>query len=280
MVKRDRWDSSSSDEEDEKKKKKKPSSNKDDSINTTNNTNKQKTTSSLISSTSTKNKIYPIHNPLLNGCRSVYDTYERISHVSEGTYGIVWKARDLITQDIVALKQIKFDNSIEKEGFPITALREINVLLSLNHENIVTTKEMVIGKTHIQTYMVMEYFEFDLKDGLTKFHDALAQSELKSILYQILSGIQYMHSKWLLHRDLKTSNILVHRSGRVAICDLGLTKHYQYPQKQPLTQLVVTLWYRSPELLFGENKYGPSIDMWSIGCIFGGKCYYMLVDFF
>merc|ERR1711862_535180 len=86
--------------------------------------------------------------------------------------------------------------------------------------------------------------------------------------YQILSGTQHVHSKWFLHRDLKTSNILVHRSGRVALCDFGLARRYQVPP-QELTQLVVTLWYRSPELLFGESRYGPAVDMWSIGCIFG-----------
>jgi cell division cycle 2-like protein len=72
----------------------------------------------------------------------------------------------------------------------------------------------------------------------------------------------------LLHRDLKTSNILVHNSGRVALCDFGLARQFEDPPRA-LTQLVVTLWYRAPELLFGECKYGPAIDVWSLGCIFG-----------
>ena len=110
--------------------------------------------------------------------------------------------------------------------------------------------------------------EFDLKEGIEKFSGALAQSELKGILQQILYGMQHMHAKWLLHRDMKTSNILVHRSGRVCLCDFGLARSYQQPLRE-LTQLVVTLWYRAPELLFGETRYGPGIDMWAIGCIFG-----------
>jgi cell division cycle 2-like len=78
-----------------------------------------------------------------------------------------------------------------------------------------------------------------------------------------------MHAKWFLHRDLKTSNILVqHQTGRVALADFGLARRFQEPARA-MTQLVVTLWYRAPELLFGETCYGPGVDMWSIGCIFG-----------
>jgi cell division cycle 2-like protein len=204
----------------------------------------------------------------------VYDTYDRIARVSEGAYGVVWKARDLATDEIVALKQIKFDGNdhaaaTSKEGFPVTALREISVLLALSHESIVTVKEMVVGDAMDKCFMVMAYYEFDLKDGILKFDGALAQSELKGIMQQILAGTQHTHAKWFLHRDLKTSNILVHRSGRIALADFGLARTYQDPQSRAMTQLVVTLWYRAPELLFGEAYYGPAVDMWSVGCIFG-----------
>jgi cell division cycle 2-like protein len=215
---------------------------------------------------------FPKHNPLLQGCRSVYDTYERIDRVSEGTYGIVWKARDLATNEIVALKQIKFDCEHQKQqGFPVTALREINVLLALNHECIVGVKEMVVGSTNDRVFMVMEFMELDLKEAIQQkrqYPNVLRQAELKGIFQQILSGTAYMHSKWFLHRDLKTSNILVHRTGRVALCDFGLARRFEDPPRV-LTQLVVTLWYRAPELLFGEDRYGPAIDIWSLGCIFG-----------
>jgi cell division cycle 2-like protein len=212
--------------------------------------------------------------------------------VSEGTYGVVWKARDLATNDIVALKQIKFhaaatDNyststasSIWKEGFPVTALREINVLLALSHENIVSVKEMVVGDGLDKVFMVMEFFECDLKTALCQASTGgpLAQSELKGILQQILSGVAHMHSHWYMHRDLKPSNILVKMSssrsgqtetgGRIALADFGLARRFHDPAIA-MTLPVVTLWYRAPELLFGETKYGPSIDMWSIGCIMG-----------
>ena len=211
----------------------------------------------------------PSYNPLLSGCRSVYDSYERLDRISEGAYGVVWKAKDLATQEIVALKQIKFDADMTKEGFPVSALREISVLLSLSHPCVVTVREMVVGTALDKVFMVMELMEMDLKQGIEKTGSApFSQAELKGMTFQILSGIQHIHNKWLLHRDLKTSNILVHRSGRIALADFGLARKYQDPLK-PLTQLVITLWYRPPELLFGETVYGPAVDMWSIGCIFG-----------
>jgi cell division cycle 2-like protein len=252
--KRDRWDSSSEDDEDKPAKSKRISKEKKPLPTTV--TDDRATT-------------LPFHNPLLQGCRSVYETYDRISRVSEGTYGIVWKAKDLATDQIVALKQIKFESvADQQEGFPVTALREINVLLALSHESIVNVKEMVVGDGVDKVFMVMEFFEMDLKDGISRFDGALAQSELKNIMQQILAGTHHMHSKWYLHRDLKTSNILVHRSGRIALADFGLARRFQEP-RQALTQLVVTLWYRAPELLFGESCYGPAVDMWSVGCIFG-----------
>ena len=110
--------------------------------------------------------------------------------------------------------------------------------------------------------------ECDLSEAMKKtVGTSFEQSDLKHMLHQILSAVNHIHEKWYIHRDLKTSNILVHKSGKICICDFGLARKYENPLKA-LTQLVVTLWYRSPELLFGENIYGPEVDMWSIGCIF------------
>lgn len=213
-----------------------------------------------------------IHNPLLHGCRSVYDCYERLARLDEGTYGVVWKARDTATDEIVALKHIKFDDAIMQEGFPIAALREISVLLALSHECIVTVREMVVGEAFDKVFMVMEYMDLDLKEATnsSSSYDSkdemtiqpFSQSELKHMLYQILSATQHLHERWYLHRDMKTSNILVNKkTGKVALCDFGLARKYQIPLKA-LTQMVITLWYRPPELLFGETVYGPEVDMW------------------
>jgi len=207
-----------------------------------------------------------LHNPLLRGCRSVYHQYERLARISEGTYGVVWKARDLASEERVALKQIKFGVDSSKQGFPLTAFREIQVLLELQHHSIVSVREVVVGTESV--YLVMPLFEFDLKEGLEKFEGPLFQSELKGILQQVFHGLEYMHSKWYLHRDMKPSNILVHRSGQVALADFGLARQYQLPFSA-LTQLVCTLWYRPPELLFGLARYGPAVDLWGVGCVMG-----------
>lgn len=211
----------------------------------------------------------PKHNPLLSGCRSVYSCYERLARLDEGTYGVVWKARDTATDETVALKQIKFDQVMTKEGFPMTALREISVLLDLSHECIVTVREMVVGDAFDKVFMVMEFMEMDLQEAIKRSgHAPFPQSELKNMMFQVLSAMNHIHEKWYVHRDMKTSNILVHQSGKIALCDFGLARKYQMPLKA-LTQMVITLWYRPPELLFGEHIYGPEVDMWSIGCIFG-----------
>lgn len=203
-----------------------------------------------------------VHNPLLHGCRSVYDSYERLEHLDEGTYGVVWKARDNSTGEIVALKQIKFDDEVTTEGFPISALREISVLLALSHECIVTVREMVVGSGHDKVFMVMSCYEMDLQASMRKGPGVpFAQSEVKFMMHQLLSAIAHVHENWYLHRDVKTSNILVHKSGRIALCDFGLARKYEKPVRN-MTQMVVTLWYRAPELLFGEAKYGPEIDVW------------------
>jgi cell division cycle 2-like protein len=269
MVKRDRWDSSSSEDEED------PSTNQIASKRAAPVATASPTVSAQPSNAVHTN-LPPLHNPLLQGCRSVYDTYDRIARLSEGTYGIVWKAKDLATQEIVALKQIKFEDQqqlLQIQGFPVTAFREINVLMALSsHENIVSVKEMVVGSAADKVFMVMEFFDKDLQEAMTrrKYPNVLRQAELKGTLQQILRGMEYMHSKWFMHRDMKTSNILVQKqAGRVALCDFGLARSFKDPPAKNLTQLVVTLHYRAPELLFGETRYTPAVDIWSIGCIFG-----------
>ncbi len=201
------------------------------------------------------------------GSRSV-DLYERLSHIDEGTYGIVWKARCKSTNSLHALKQLKFGSSNLSEGFPLAALREVSVLMSLSHPNIVTVSEMVVGAKATSIFMVMEYMECDLKKAVSSLTEVLTQGEVKSVMRQLCSALSYMHGRYLFHRDLKTANILVHRSGKVSICDFGLARKYDSPLRNDYTQLVITLWYRPPELLLGAKTYGPGVDVWSWGCVF------------
>lgn len=117
--------------------------------------------------------------------------------------------------------------------------------------------------------MVMEYMEHDLKslmDNKSMFARPFSVAEVKCLMLQLLEGVAYLHNNWVLHRDLKTSNILYNGKGELKICDFGLARQYGSPLR-PYTHLVVTLWYRAPELLFGQQKYSTAIDMWSVGCI-------------
>ncbi|KAL3818674.1 hypothetical protein ACJIZ3_004579 [Penstemon smallii] len=210
----------------------------------------------------------PAHPPhrsvnMLQGCRSVNE-FERLNKIDEGTYGVVFRARDKKTGEIVALKKVKMEK--EREGFPLTSLREINILLSFHHPFIVDVKEVVVGSNLDSIFMVMEYMEHDLKGLMETIKQPYSQSEVKCLMLQLLGGIKYLHDNWVLHRDLKTSNLLLNNQGELKICDFGLARQYGSPLK-PYTHLVVTLWYRAPELLLGAKQYSTAIDMWSLGCI-------------
>lgn len=117
-------------------------------------------------------------------------------------------------------------------------------------------------------FLVMDFLEHDLKTLLDDMREPFLPSEIKTLLLQVISGLDFLHSHWIMHRDLKTSNLLMNNRGEIKIADFGMARYYGDPPPK-LTQLVVTLWYRSPELLLGAEKYGMEIDMWSIGCIFG-----------
>ncbi|GIC85125.1 CDC2/CDK family serine/threonine-protein kinase [Aspergillus udagawae] len=198
-------------------------------------------------------------------CRLV-DNFERLNHIEEGSYGWVSRARDITTGEVVALKKLKMENS--PDGFPVTGLREIQTLLEARHTNIVHLREVVMGTKMDDVFLVMDFLEHDLKTLLDDMREPFLPSEIKTLMLQILSGLEFLHSHWIMHRDLKTSNLLMNNRGEIKIADFGMARYYGDPPPK-LTQLVVTLWYRSPELLLGAEKYGPEIDMWSIGCIFG-----------
>lgn len=207
----------------------------------------------------------PVSNgvDMMRGCRRV-DEFKKLNRINEGTYGIVYRARDNKSGEMVALKKVKMEK--EKDGFPMTALREINVLLSLQHPCIVNVKEVVVGSNLDSIYMVMEYMEHDLKCFMETMKQRFSVSEVKSLILQLLEGVSYLHDNWVLHRDLKTSNLLLNNKGELKICDFGMARQYGSPLKT-YTHLVVTLWYRAPELLLGAKKYSTAVDMWSVGCI-------------
>lgn len=194
--------------------------------------------------------------------------FQKDRQVGAGTYGSVFVGADKVTGAVVALKRI--NTEAEANGFPITAIREVKILKALCHENIVQLKEVVTSKDQggfsKNVFMVMEYLEYDLTGVIETPEIRITEDHIKSWSNQLLKGIHYMHTNNIMHRDLKASNLLINSRGVLKIADWGLARTWN-PQMKRLTNPVITLWYRPPELLLGAIKYSPKIDMWSAGCI-------------
>lgn len=191
------------------------------------------------------------------------DKYQKIDKLGEGTYGIVYKAQNKQSGDIVALKRIRLDN--EDEGVPCTAIREISILKDMKHPNIVRLMDVL--HTEKKLTLVFEYLDSDLKKYMDTCGEAMEMSVIKSFMQQLLRGIAYCHEHRILHRDLKPQNLLISKKLELKIADFGLARAFGVPVRS-FSPEVVTLWYRSPDVLLGSRHYATSIDIWSIGCIF------------
>jgi len=207
------------------------------------------------------------------------ENFHRIEKIGEGTYGIVYKARDKITDQVVALKKIRLE--CESEGVPSTAIREITLLKELEHPNVVSLLDVVHSDQKL--YMVFEFLDKDLKKHMDDTEPipvggrggggggdnnaGLPAVLVKSYMSQLLDGIAYCHAHQVLHRDLKPQNLLIDNKGNIKLADFGLARVVELPFRN-YTHEVVTQWYRAPEILLGEKMYTWGADIWSLGCIF------------
>jgi len=225
------------------------------------------------------------------------ERYQKMEKIGEGTYGVVYKAKDRVTGEIIALKKIRLE--AEDEGIPSTAIREISLyvvmvwfvnhcggdhildarahslsrsrhahshrLKELQHPNIVRLYDVV--HTERKLTLVFEFLDQDLKKYLDVCDAGLDLPILKSFLFQLLTGVAYCHHHRVLHRDLKPPNLLINREGQLKLADFGLARAFGIPVRS-YTHEVVTLWYRAPDVLMGSRKYSTPVDIWSVGCIY------------
>lgn len=219
--------------------------------------------------------------------RHINDHYDVVGFISSGTYGRVYKARTKIgrgTQatltpkdsraEAFAIKKFKPDKEGELQytGISQSAIREMALCTELSHESVIRLVEIILESKCI--FMVFEYAEHDLLQ-IVHWHTQhprtpIAAATLRSIMHQLLGGLLYLHQNWVMHRDLKPANIMVTSAGRIKIGDLGLARLFYKPLQALFggDKVVVTIWYRAPELLLGTRHYTPAIDLWAIGCIF------------
>ncbi|RHY49495.1 hypothetical protein DYB30_012455, partial [Aphanomyces astaci] len=218
------------------------------------------------------------------------DVYEKIECIGAGTYGQVFLASHRDTGEKVALKKIRSLNEIQ--GLPVTTIREIKVLKAIKHRNVVGLREVIVtneldmgdldddpdadipaaggGPVPMDfscgcIYLVLEYVDHDLT-GLLDRQYPFTDVEIKSIMMQLMDVMKYMHATDVIHRDIKCSNLLLTPQHLLKVADFGLARSTL--GELPFTNKVVTLWYRSPELLLGATSYDAMVDMWSIGCVF------------
>lgn len=193
--------------------------------------------------------------------------YEKLEKIGEGTYGTVFKGRNRDTLEIVALKRVRLDE--DDEGVPSSALREICLLKELKHKNIVrlydvlhSDKKLTLGSKYILPWitlismifysLVFEHCDQDLKKYFDSLNGEIDMEVVKSFMYQLLRGLQFCHSHNVLHRDLKSQNLLINKNGELKLADFGLARAFGIPVKCYSAE-VVTLWYRSPDVLFGAK---------------------------
>jgi cyclin-dependent kinase 7 len=193
--------------------------------------------------------------------------FKKLQEIAEGSYGVVYVGIVIETGQKVAMKKMKRQSHDEaKEGIHFTTIREIKLLSEIRHENILGLLSVIVYKSdgEYNLWLISEFMTSNLQ-VIIKENKILTEPDIKNYMFMILRGLEHMHLNWYLHRDLSPSNILISSTGQVKIADFGFTK--LFGDDRSMTPEVVTLWYRSPELLFGAKHYGTAVDMWSFGCI-------------
>ncbi|XP_058461612.1 cyclin-dependent kinase 14 [Malaya genurostris] len=190
------------------------------------------------------------------------EAYIKLEQLGEGSYATVFKGYSNLTNQVVALKEIRLQ---EEEGAPFTAIREASLLKELKHSNIVTLHDIV--HTRETLTFVFEFVNTDLSQYMERHPGGLDHRNVRLFLFQLLRGLSYCHKRRVLHRDVKPQNLLISEMGELKLADFGLARAKSVPS-HTYSHEVVTLWYRPPDVLLGSTEYSTSLDMWGVGCIF------------
>ena len=214
--------------------------------------------------------------------RHVQRKYDITQKLGKGAYGIVWRAMDKKTKDVVALKKIfdAFQNTTDAQR----TFREVMFLKEMKgHEHIISLLNVLKADNDRDIYLVFEHMETDLHAAIRA--NILGDVHKQYIMWQLLKALKFMHSANLLHRDMKPSNLLLNSDCLMKVADFGLARSFKRdaetgaadePPDEPIagpnehfTDYIATRWYRAPEILLGSSQYSSAVDMWGAGCILG-----------
>ena len=202
------------------------------------------------------------------------DNYEILSILGKGTFGIVKLAQDKTTKEKVAIKVLEKEK-INDEEDKLRVKTEIEILSRMAHINVINAKKILKDSENI--YIIMEYCEKgELFDHIIE-EISLSNDEAAYYFYQLINGLEYIHHKGIVHRDLKLENLLLSKNNILKIIDFGLSNYYD--KNKLLSTPCGSPCYASPELLSGEKYDGIMIDIWSTGIIlYAMLCGYLPFD--
>eukprot|EP00656_Telonema_subtile_P017874 TRINITY_DN1963_c0_g1_i1.p1 TRINITY_DN1963_c0_g1~~TRINITY_DN1963_c0_g1_i1.p1 ORF type:complete len:345 (-),score=52.25 TRINITY_DN1963_c0_g1_i1:413-1447(-) len=199
------------------------------------------------------------------GCGEA-DMFQRGFKIGRGAHGTVFRGSERVQgaeYRSVALKQVRSSHPAG-QGFPITEIREIRILQDMHHRNVVHFKEVALSSGSDNVFLVLEYLDFDLQ-GIMERCGRLPEAAAQHFSSELLMGLCHCHEQGVIHRDIKPANLLVNRNGDLKIADFGLARRAD--PGRAMTNNVVTLWWRAPELLLGATQYGFEVDVWAAGCV-------------